>query len=74
MLQVDVYRILFEELIERFENEEISYDHFIDQLQNFSQLAVESIGEDTYSRWLNIRPDYIALKKFNRNKNQIVLF
>lgn len=74
MLQVDVYRVLFEELVERFENEEINYDDFIDQLQNCSQLAVDSIGEESYNRWLNIKPDYIALKKFNRNKNQIALF
>lgn len=70
----DIYRREFYDLVERFGNEEIDYDEFIDKIENASQFAVESIGEETYNYWLNIKSDYIALKKFNRNKNQIALF
>lgn len=58
----------------KFENEEISHDEFISELNEYEEHAVDAVGEDTYNYWLNIKSDYIALKKFNRNKNQIVLF
>lgn len=64
----------FYDLVEKFENEEISHDGFISELNEYEEYAVDSIGEDTYNYWLNIKSDYTALKKFNRNKNQITLF
>ncbi|MBO0419116.1 hypothetical protein JZO80_02995 [Vagococcus fluvialis] len=64
----------FYDLVEKFENEEINHDEFISGLNEYEEYAVDSIGEDTYNYWLNIKSDYIALKKFNRNKNQIALF
>lgn len=64
----------FYDLVEKFENEEISHDDFISELNEYEEYAVDSIGEDTYNYWLNIKSDYTALKKFNRNKNQIALF
>ena len=64
----------FYDLVEKFENEEISHDGFISELNEYEEHAVDSVGEDTYNYWWNIKSDYIALKKFNRNKNQIALF
>lgn len=64
----------FYDLVEKFENEIISHDEFISELNDYEEYAVDAVGEDTYNYWLNIKSDYIALKKFNRNKNQIALF
>ncbi|MBO0486056.1 hypothetical protein [Vagococcus fluvialis] len=69
-----VYWNEFYDLVEKFENEEISHDEFIRELNDYEEHAVDSVGEATYNYWLNIESDYIALKKFNRNKNQIALF
>lgn len=74
MLWYDIYKELFAELLENFENEEISHADFVEQLDEFSQMAVEAVGEDTWRYWLKIRPDYVAYKRFNCNENQIVLF
>lgn len=64
----------FYDLVDKFENEEINHDEFISELNEYEEYAVDSIGEEVFNYWLNIKSDYIALKKFNRNKNQIVLF
>lgn len=64
----------FYDLVEKFENENISHDEFVGELSEYEEHAVDAVGEDTYNYWLNIKSDYIALKKFNRNKNQIALF
>ncbi len=64
----------FYDLIDQFENENISHDDFISELNEYEEYAVDSIGEEVFNYWLNIKSDYIALKKFNRNKNQIALF
>ncbi|WP_270312007.1 hypothetical protein [Vagococcus fluvialis] len=64
----------FYNLVEKFENEVISHDEFIRELNDYEEHAVDSVGEATYNYWLNIKSDYIALKKFNRNENQIALF
>ena len=69
-----VYWNEFYDLVEKFENEEISHDDFISELNEYEEYAVDSIGEEVFNYWLNIKSDYIALKKFNRNKNQIALF
>lgn len=69
-----VYWNEFYDLVEKFENEEISHDDFISELNDYEEYAVDAVGEDTFNYWLNIKSDYIALKKFNRNKNQIALF
>lgn len=64
----------FYDLVDKFENEEINHDEFISELNEYEEYAVDSIGEEVFNYWLNIKSDYIALKKFNRNKNQIALF
>ncbi|MDT2781375.1 hypothetical protein P7H41_05305 [Vagococcus fluvialis] len=64
----------FYDLVEKFENEEINHDEFVGELSEYEEHAIDAISEDTYNYWLNIKSDYIALKKFNRNKNQIALF
>lgn len=64
----------FYDLVEKFENEEINHDEFIDKLNEYEEYAVDSVGEEVFNYWLNIKSDYIALKKFNKNKNQIALF
>ena len=64
----------FYDLVEKFENEEINHDEFISELNEYEEYAVDSVGEEVFNYWLNIKSDYIALKKFNRNKNQIALF
>ncbi|NKC67169.1 hypothetical protein [Vagococcus fluvialis] len=69
-----VYWNEFYDLVEKFENEEINHDEFISELNEYEEYAIDAISEDTYNYWLNIKSDYIALKKFNRNKNQITLF
>ena len=69
-----VYWNEFYDLVERFENEEVDYDEFIDILNEYEEHMVDAIGEEVYNYWLNIKPDYVALKKFNRNENQIALF
>ncbi|MDR2277952.1 hypothetical protein ACODHD_01800 [Vagococcus fluvialis] len=69
-----IYWNEFYDLVEKFENEEINHDEFISELNEYEEYAVDSIGEDTYNYWLNINSDYVALKKFNRNENQIALF
>lgn len=69
-----IYWNEFYDLVEKFENEEISHDEFVGELSEYEEHAVDVIGEDTYIYWLNIKSDYVALKKFNRNKNQIALF
>ncbi|MDT2747081.1 hypothetical protein [Vagococcus fluvialis] len=69
-----IYWNEFYDLVEKFENEEINHDEFISELNEYEEYAVDSIGEDIYNYWLNINSDYVALKKFNRNENQIALF
>ncbi|MBO0486320.1 hypothetical protein ACQUEF_01600 [Vagococcus fluvialis] len=69
-----IYWNEFYDLVEKFENEDISHDEFISELNEYEEHAVDAVGEDTYNYWLNIKSDYTALKKFNRNKNQIALF
>lgn len=69
-----VYWNEFYDLVEKFENEEINHDEFISELNEYEERAVDAVGEDTYNYWLNIKSDYIALKNFNKNKNQIALF
>lgn len=69
-----LYSNEFYNLVETFENEEISHDEFISKLNDYEEYAADSIGEETYNYWLNIKSDYVVLKKFNKNKNQIVLF
>lgn len=69
-----VYWNEFYDLVEKFENEEISHDDFVGELSEYEEHAVDSVGEEVFNYWLNIKSDYIALKKFNRNKNQIALF
>lgn len=69
-----VYWNEFYNLIEKFENEEISHDDFIRELNNYEEYTIDAIGEEIFNYWLNIKSDYIALKKFNKNKNQIALF
>lgn len=64
----------FYDLVDKFENEEINHDEFISELNEYEEYAIDSIGEEVFNYWLNIKSDYIALKKFNRNKNQIALF
>lgn len=64
----------FYDLVEKFENEEINHAEFISELNEYEEHAVDSVGEEVFNYWLNIKSDYIALKKFNRNKNQIALF
>lgn len=64
----------FYDLVEKFENEEISHDRFINELNEYEEYAVDSVGEEVFNYWLHIKSDYVALKKFNRNKNQIALF
>ena len=64
----------FYDLVDKFENEEINHDEFISELNEYEEYAVDSIGEEVFNYWLNIKSDFIALKKFNRNKNQIALF
>lgn len=66
-----VYWNEFYDLVEKFENEEINHDEFISELNEYEEHAV---GEEVFNYWINIKSDYIALKKFNRNKNQIALF
>lgn len=69
-----VYWNDFYDLVDKFENEEINHDEFISELNEYEEYAIDSIGEEVFNYWLNIKSDYIALKKFNRNKNQIALF
>lgn len=69
-----VYWNEFYDLVEKFENEEINHDEFIGELNEYEEHAVDSVGEATYNYWLHIKSDYVALKKFSRNKNQIALF
>ncbi|MDT2829777.1 hypothetical protein P7H62_02445 [Vagococcus carniphilus] len=69
-----VYWNEFYDLVEKFENEEINHDDFISELNEYEEYAVDSVGEATYNYWLNIKLDYVALKKFNRSENQIALF
>lgn len=69
-----IYWNEFYDLVEKFENEEISHDEFIAKLNEYEEYAVDAVGEEVFNYWLNIESDYIALKKFNRNKNQIALF
>lgn len=64
----------FYDLVEKFENEEINHDEFTAKLNDYEEYAVDSIGEEVFNYWLNIKSDYIALKKFSKNKNQIALF
>lgn len=64
----------FYDLVDKFENEEINHDEFISELNEYEEYAVDSVGEGVFNYWLNIKSDYIALKKFNKNKNQIALF
>ena len=64
----------FYDLVEKFENEEINHAEFISELNEYEEHAVDSVGEEVFNYWLNIKSDYIALKNFNRNKNQIALF
>lgn len=69
-----IYWNEFYDLVDKFENEEINHAEFISELNEYEEYAVDSVGEETYNYWMNIKSDYIALKKFNRNKNQITLF
>lgn len=69
-----IYWNEFYDLVEKFENEEINHAEFISELNEYEEYAIDSIGEEVFNYWLNIKSDYIALKKFNKNKNQIVLF
>lgn len=69
-----VYWNEFYDLVEKFENEEINHDEFIAKINEYEEYAVDSVGEEVFNYWLNIKSDYIALKKFNKNKNQIALF
>lgn len=69
-----IYWNEFYNLVEKFENEEINHDEFIRELSDYEESAIDSIGEEVFNYWLNIKSDYVALKKFNRNKNQIALF
>ncbi|MEQ7217812.1 hypothetical protein ABQD64_05220 [Vagococcus fluvialis] len=69
-----IYWNEFYDLVDKFENEEINHDEFVGELSEYEEHAIDAISEDTYNYWLNIKSDYIALKKFNRNKNQIALF
>lgn len=69
-----VYWNEFYDLVEKFENEEINHAEFISELNEYEEYAIDAISEDIYNYWLNIKSDYIALNKFNRNKNQIALF
>lgn len=64
----------FYDLVEKFENEEISHESFISELNEYEEHAVDAVGEEVFNYWINIKSDYIALMKFNRNKNQIALF
>ena len=64
----------FYDLVEKFENEEINHADFISELNEYEEHAVDSVGEEVFNYRLNIKSDYIALKNFNRNKNQIALF
>lgn len=64
----------FYDLVEKFENEEINHAEFISELNEYEEHSVDAVGEEVFNYWINIKSDYIALKKFNRNKNQITLF
>lgn len=74
ILVADYYKLEFNELVEDFENEQIDYFEFKDKLSEFGQFAIEVISEEVFNYWYNIRPDYVAFKKFNQNENQLVLF